>query len=114
MKSAAVQCDASLLLVGARTALHKAVFWDGLETDSVIPALNNEEGQWLHLKLSSGLTLAAVSRWNSPDFKGAFYDALIDKIKDDVASCDDLKTMNPLIDLTIRLNNGSQEQNNSG
>lgn len=54
-------------------------------------------------------TLAAEAGWNAPALKGAFLNALNDKLKDELALRDESKTLDELIYLAIRLDNRIRE-----
>lgn len=56
------------------------------------------------------LILAEKSGWNYSALRGAFYHALNDKIKADLASRDDLETLGKLIALTIWLDKRLRER----
>lgn len=56
-------------------------------------------------------TLAIGSGWNAPALRSAFYQALNERVKDELASRDEPNSLDRLIDLAIKLDNRLRERN---
>lgn len=54
--------------------------------------------------------LATKYDWNAPALKAVFYNALNEKIKDELALRKEPETLNELISLSIKLDNSSRER----
>uniref|UniRef100_A0A3B3TX12 CCHC-type domain-containing protein n=1 Tax=Poecilia latipinna TaxID=48699 RepID=A0A3B3TX12_9TELE len=90
----------------------KLVFGDTTDQTSISRRLwSLKQGQRTVAEFSIELrTLAAASDWNGCALKSAFFHALNESIKDELAPLDEPKTLNELITLATRLDNRIRER----